>query len=116
VAVSCGESAKGMLNLSNPHEIGLQEYVNTLSDITSKPIEVVSFEEWKERVIDPLKEGDPLFPLTLYFQDGASDEILEFDTSLTQAELKKYDISFEENYHTLLGNAFERTFNDALNL
>ena len=116
VAVSCGESDKGMLNLSNPHEIGLQEYVNALSDITSKPIEVVSFEEWKERVIDPLKEGDPLFPLTLYFQDGASDEILEFDTSLTQAELKKYDISFEENYHTLLGNAFERTFNDALNL
>ncbi|WP_321779479.1 amino acid adenylation domain-containing protein [Sulfurimonas sp.] len=116
VSVSLGESNKMMLNLSNQNEISLKEYVSLLGSITNKKIEIIPFDEWKTRVIVPLKETSPLFPLRLYFQDDASEELMHFDTSLAQSELKKYDVHFDDNYEELLGNAFDKTFNKALNI
>ncbi|RLA76600.1 MAG: hypothetical protein DRG30_02440 [Epsilonproteobacteria bacterium] len=116
VSVTLGQTNKTMLNLSNPNEISLKDYVEMLSEVTSKQIEIVPFDEWKERAIKPLKEGTPLFPLTLYFQDDTSEELMHFDTSLTQIELKKHGIYFNEDYKELFSNAFEKTFKDALGL
>ncbi len=116
VSVTFSQSDKTMLNLSNPNEISLKEYVGILSKITSKKIEIIPFDEWKTRVVDPLKEGTPLFPLRLYFQDDSSEELMHFDTTLTQIQLKKLGVYFNEDYMQLLSGAFDKTFKDAFAL
>ena len=116
VALSLSESNQTMFNLSNQHEISLKEYVRILSAITKKDIQLIPFEEWKKRVIEPLKETSPLFPLSLYFQDDVSEELMQFDTSLTQKALHKNGVYFDDNYEELLGNAFSKTFNKVLNI
>lgn len=116
VSTTLSESNKTMLNLSNPNEISLKEYVGILSLVTNKNIKIIPFAEWKHRVIEPLKETNPLFPLTLYFQDEASEELMRFDTSLAQSELKKLKVNFDSNYEELLSSAFKKTFNEALKI
>ena len=116
VALSLSDSNKTMFNLSNQKEISLKEYVSILSNITKKEIEIIPFDEWKKRVIEPLKETSPLFPLSLYFQDEASEELVHFDTSLTQKALHKNGVHFDDDYNVLLGNAFNKTFNEVLHL
>jgi len=116
VSTTLSKCNKTMLNLSNPNEISLKEYVDLLSSITNKKIEIITFEQWKKRVVNSLKETSPLFPLKLYFQDEASEELVKFDTSLTQIELKQHGVLFDNNYKELLNNAFDKTFNKALNI
>lgn len=109
-------SDRMMLNLSNPHEIGLPEYVALLSELTGKPIEIVPFDDWKRRVIAPLKEGDPLYPLTLYFQGGPTEEIQHFETRAAQARLGALGVGFPGDYRALLRDAFDRTLRGAMGL
>ena len=116
VSTSLSQCNRAMLNLSNPNEISLKEYVSLLSSITNKKIEIIPFEEWKLRVVDSLKETSPIFSLTLYFQDDVSEELTHFDTRVAQKELTKDGVSFSTNYKELLLNAFDKTFNEALNL
>jgi thioester reductase-like protein len=116
VALSLSEADKTMFNLSNQNEISLKEYVSILSQITKKEIQIIPFDEWKKRVIEPLKETSPLFPLTLYFQDEASEELVHFDTSLTQEALHKNGVYFDDDYKVLLGDAFSKTFNEVLHI
>lgn len=105
-----------MLNLSNPLEILLQDYVALLSTLTDKMIEIVPFDDWKQRVIDPLNETSPLYPLTLYFQDSPEKEILHFDTALAQSELSRHNIEYSGDYQKLLTGVFDKTLRVALGI
>ena len=116
VSLSLSECNKTMLNLSNQNEISLKEYISILSSITKKDIKIVPFEEWKKRVIDPLKETSPLFSLSLYFQDDLSEELMHFDTSLTQIQLQKNGVHFDDDYKKLLSDAFSKTFNKVFDI
>lgn len=114
VSTTLGKSDRLILNLSNPKEISLREYTNLLGDLTEKPIKLVPFEEWKKKVIAPLTKSSPLYPLTLYFQEGASQEFSYFETVKGQKELGKYAISFPDDYSLLLKDAFKKTLRQAL--
>ncbi|MBK5967598.1 MULTISPECIES: amino acid adenylation domain-containing SDR family oxidoreductase [Thiorhodovibrio] len=105
-----------MLNLSSPHEIALPEYVGLLSELTGKSIEILPYEDWKRRVIAPLRETDPLYPLTLYFQGGPTEEIQHFETRQAQARLGPLGVEFPSDYRELLRNAFDRTLRGAMGL
>ena len=116
VATSLGDTNRTMLNLSNPKEISLQEYVDTLTAVTGKVIEIVPFEEWRQQVIEPLRETSPLYPLTLYFQDTPGKEILHFQTKLAQQALQGYGISYPDDYKQLLTTLFDKTLRTVLEL
>lgn len=110
------DTDREMLNLSNPHEIALPDYVGLLCGLTGRPIDIVPYEDWKKRVIAPLREGDPLYPLTLYFQGGPTEEIQHFDTRQAQARLARLGVRFPEDYQELLRNALDRTLRAAMGL
>ena len=116
VAATFGNDDRTMLNLSNPHEITLQDYVELLSEVTGKKIEIIPFAQWKQRVIEPLTESSPLFPLTLYFQDEPAEEIMHFETSLGQAALARHKIAYPKDYKKLLADAFDKTLRGALGI
>lgn len=116
VATTLGDCDRVMLNLSNPNEIPLQDYVGLLSELAGKTIEIVPFDDWKRRVIDPLGESNPLYPLTLYFQNRPSEEIMHFETALGQAELARHDIRYPKSYRKLLYDAFDKTLRGAFGI
>ncbi len=116
VSSTLGDCDQAILNLTNPLEIPLKDYTALLSGLTDKTIEIVPFADWKQRVIDPLVESNPLYPLTLYFQDSPSKEIMHFETALGQAELVRHGIAFPKDYSKLLQNAFDKTLRGALGL
>lgn len=116
VALTLGDCDRTMLNLSNPQEIPLQEYVALLSELTGKTIKIIPFEDWKQQVIVPLAESSPLYPLTLYFQDNPSEEIMHFETALGQAELVRHNIEYPRDYRQLLTDAFDKTLRGALGM
>jgi thioester reductase-like protein len=110
-----------MLNLTNPNELSLKDYVQILSELKNKsnpknktPIEIIPFAEWKRRVIDQIPESSPLYSLTLYFQkeeehDSSLDqplpleeELTHFETNLAQSELAKHGIVYPCDYKKLL--------------
>lgn len=105
---------QGMLNLSNPLEIELADYVALLSELTGRTIEIVPFDDWKRRVIDPLVEGSPLYPLTLYFQGEPGEEYMHFNTRLAQAARERLGIAYPDDYRKLLRDAFDKTLRAAL--
>jgi thioester reductase-like protein len=105
-----------MLNLSNPLEISLAEYVAMLGELVGKPIEIVPFEEWRKRVIVPLAESSPLYPLTLYFQGPPSEEYMHFDTALAQTARARHGIDYPTDYRRLLGDAFDKSLRAALGI
>ncbi|MBK1649543.1 amino acid adenylation domain-containing protein [Rhabdochromatium marinum] len=118
VALTCAASQQQhrLLNLSNPHEIPLPEYVALLSELTDRPIDIIPYEDWKQQVILPLQESDPLYPLTLYFQGGPSREIQHFDTRAAQHQLQHLGITFPTDYRTLLGEALDRRLRAAVGI
>ncbi len=116
VALSLGDCDRAMLNLSNPNEISLQDYVDLLGELTGKTIEIIPFADWKRRVIKPLNESNPLYPLTLYFQDDPSDEIMHFETAFGQAELARHGIKYPNGYRKLLHDAFDKTLRGAFGI
>lgn len=116
VASTLGDCDRSMLNLSNPLEISLQDYVALLKELTGKTIKIVPFEEWKQQVVVPLAEANPLYPLTLYFQDNPSEEIMHFETTLGQAELARHGIKYTSGYRRLLGDAYEKTLRGAFEM
>lgn len=116
VAATLGDCDRTMLNLSNPQEIALQDYVALLSDLSGKTIKIIPFEEWRKQVIVPLVESNPLYPLTLYFQDDPSEEIMHFETALGQAELARHGIDYPKDYRKLLSDAFDKTLRGALGM
>ena len=87
-----------------------------LSELTDKKIDIIPFSHWKQKVITPLAESSPLYPLTLYFQDNPSEEIMHFETALGQAELMRHGIEYPKDYSELLRNAFDKTLRGALGL
>jgi len=103
-----------MLNLSSPLEIDLRAYLDLLGELTGKHIEIVPYEEWQRRVIVPLTESSPLYPLTLYFQGGPSEEYMHFETALAQAARARHGIEYPGDYRKLLGEAFDKTLRRAL--
>lgn len=116
VAATLGDCDRQMLNLSNPQEIPLQDYITLLSELTGKTIKIIPFEDWRQQVIVPLSESTPLYPLTLYFQDNPSEEIMHFETALGQAELERHNIHYPKEYRKLLGDAFDKTLRGALGM
>jgi len=67
--------------------------------------------EWKEKVIEKITETDPLYLLTLYFQDEQSEEILRFKTTNAQLQLKRLGIVYPNDYKLLLTDVFNKTLN-----
>jgi amino acid adenylation domain-containing protein/thioester reductase-like protein len=116
VALTLGDCDQAMLNLSNPRETSLQEYIELVSTLTGKAIKIIPFDEWKQKVIDPLRESSPLYPLTLYFQGTPSKEIMHFDTSRGQEELASHGVTYSSDYSELLRDAFDKTLRGALGL
>ncbi len=105
-----------ILNLPNPLQIPLSEYLDLISGIVRKKIEIVPFSEWKKRVIDPLKEDSPLYPLTLYFQEGPGKEIFRFETAKTQSELLRLGVTYPKDYRSLLKDVFDKTLKNAFGI
>jgi len=116
VSSTLGDCDQSILNLSNPLEIPLNDYTKLLSELTDKKIDIIPFSHWKQKVITPLAESSPLYPLTLYFQDNPSEEIMHFETALGQAELMRHGIEYPKDYSELLRNAFDKTLRGALGL
>ncbi len=116
IACTFSDCDHTMLNLTNPLEISLREYVALLSKLTEKTIKIVPFDDWKQKVIEPLTETSPLYPLTLYFQDSPEKEILHFDTALGQSELSRHNIVYPGDYQKLLAGAFDKTLRAMLGI
>lgn len=116
VACTLSDCDNSILNLSNPLEISLPDYVELLNKITGKTIQIIPFTDWKQRVIVPLKETSPLYPLTLYFQDNQDKEIVRFQTALAQSELSRRDIAYAGDYEKLLAGVFDKTLRAALGI
>jgi hypothetical protein len=94
----------------------LRAYLDLFVELTGRHIEIITCEEWQRRVIVPLTESSPLYPLTLYFQGRPSEEYMHFETALAQASRTCYGIEYPGEYRKLLGEAYDKTLRRVLDI
>ena len=80
-----------------------------LEDISGRSIEVVPYERWKREVILPLKSGDPLYPLALYFQGEPMEEIQRFRADEATKCKQRLGVEFSGDYSGMLSHAYDKT-------
>jgi hypothetical protein len=64
----------------------------------------------------PFTVSSPLYPLTLYFQGGPSEEYMHFETALAQAARSRHGIKYPGDYRKPLGEAFDKTLHRVLDI